>query len=105
MGVETMGEVTHCSLRTVLLKEQQSHANLFDRDWSMLDQCAGFDVRHWLYLMGASAAGTKEEVLGDTGRSRGRLWVSCDRSNEDRVMWAAYLATRVFPVLAELESS
>jgi hypothetical protein len=71
----------------------------------MLDQCAGFDVRHWLYLMGASAAGTKEEVLGDTGRSRGRLWVSCDRSNEDRVMWAAYLATRVFPVLAELESS
>jgi len=101
LSIEPHGNDRQCALRTALLKDGGMHATLFDRSWEFLSRCAGRDVQAWLTELGATRVGTKTTVLGTNDRSNNRLWMTFPEHAEASVCWAAYLATRVYPVLRD----
>lgn len=74
-------------------------SNLFTATRQQLDVGAGMDVEKALLDAGASAYGTRAEVLGETGRTRNQMCVTFRDDEGDLVPLVAYVATRVLPVL------
>lgn len=74
-------------------------SNLFVPTRQQLDEGAGMDVEKALFDAGASAYGTRAEVLGETGRTRNQMCVTFRDSEGDLVPIVAHIATRVLPVL------
>lgn len=66
--------------------------------WTDLDGVLGASARDLALIMGATAAGTKEDVLGDTGKRRGFL-VMVSPEGEALPPLAAYVLTRVIPLM------
>ena len=75
-------------------------SNLFKADLAELDDGAGTDVATALRDAGATDVGTREEVLGDTGRRRSFVVATFADGREVPVV--AYVLTRVAPVWFEV---
>ena len=73
------------------------HGNLFAADENELDAGAGVAVARELKRHGATRVGTRQELLGDEGRTRARLGVRFPASAE-LVPLVGYVLTRVAPV-------
>lgn len=73
------------------------HAGLFDASLAALSRGAGVDVPGILRQFGATAVGTRSEILGDTGRSRHRIG-ACLAAGPGSSPLVAYVLTRIAPV-------
>jgi hypothetical protein len=72
--------------------------------WPDLDSVLGASAAALLLSLGASAVGTKEETLADTGRRRGYL-VMVSPQDQPLPPLAAYVLTRVLPLMTGFGSS
>ena len=94
-------DVAHHGQPYVELRQARLRANgragLFVPDLGELDSGAGIDVRATLLAHGASAVGTRAELLGDEGRTRTRFGALFPEEAE-LVPVVAYTLTRVAPV-------
>jgi hypothetical protein len=95
LGISPRDGDLYVELRHVRLKPN-GRGNLFAPDEAMLDDGAGLSVRGELERFGATRVGSREELLGDTGRSRSRLGATFGR-DAVLVPLVAYVLTRVAP--------
>ena len=66
--------------------------------WADLDFALGASARDRLLVSGATAAGTKEDTIGDTGRRRNYLVMVCPEGQIEPPL-TAYVLTRVLPLM------
>jgi hypothetical protein len=92
----------YVELRQVRLKPN-GHGNLFSATETELDDGAGISVARELVRLGAIRVGTREDLLGDDGRSRNRWGVRFPQE-ADLVPVVAYVCTRVGPVCIGLQA-
>jgi hypothetical protein len=96
LPVAERGDSLYAELRHVRLKEN-GRGNLHAPGEAELDAGAGVSVAHALMQHGATAVGTRGELLGDEGRMRSRMGVRFPRDAE-LVPLVAFVCTRVAPV-------
>jgi len=84
-------ELRHVQLRS------NGRGGLFDANAETLAASAGIDVVDALRSLGATAVGTREDLLGDEGRTR-RRWGALFPVDNTNVPIAAFVLTRVAPV-------
>jgi hypothetical protein len=72
--------------------------------WDDLDKVLNADARQLLLDHGATGAGTKEAVIGDTGKRRGYLMM-VSPADDPTPPLVAYTLTRVLPLLTGFGSS
>lgn len=94
-------EGPYAELRQARLRPN-GRAGLFDADRAQLARGAGLDVFDALLRLGATAVGTRAEVLGDRGRARERCGTRFE-PEATLIAPAAYVLTRVAPILRELQ--
>jgi hypothetical protein len=96
LPVSRRGHDFYAELRQVRLKPN-GRGNLFAASEEDLDRGACVSVARQLERHGAGRVGTREELLGDDGRTRNRLGVRFGQ-HADLVPVIAYVCTRVAPV-------
>jgi hypothetical protein len=96
LAVTERDENLYAELRQVRLKPN-GRGNLFAADEADLDHGAAVRVARELERHGALEVGTREELVGDDGRTRGRMGVRFP-SDAELVPVVAYVCTRVGPV-------
>ena len=96
LPVTQRGEDLYAELRQVRLKPN-GRGNLFAASETELSDGAGVPVARELLRHGALLVGTREELLGDDGRTRHRWGVRFPPQAE-MVPVVAYVCTRVGPV-------
>lgn len=77
-------------------------AQLFNADLPYLSAGAGVDVEAVLTANGASAIGTREELLADSGSTRRRIAARVGHDGREWAPVVAYVLTRIAPVGAGL---
>jgi hypothetical protein len=99
LGVANRGEGEwQCELG-ILSHHQNRQPTVVKAAWTDLDSILGSSAAELLMTLGATATGTKEEVLSDTGRRRGYL-VMLSGEGEPVPPLAAYILTRVLPLMS-----
>jgi hypothetical protein len=73
-------------------------AGLFKARLQDLDGGAGLDVRGALLAAGAESVGTREQLLGDSERTRTRMGARFGEAGRITVPLVAYVLTRVAPL-------
>jgi hypothetical protein len=96
LPVAQRGGDLYAELRHVRLKPN-GRGNLFAPSEKELDGGAGVQVARELRRHGALRVGTREDLLGDEGRTRGRLGMRVPHDAEVLPV-IAYVLTRVGPV-------
>ena len=100
LGIRNHGSLQFCELRQARITDQGSFkpwSQLFKASPFQLNQGAGMNVFEVLKQEGASAIGTKENLLGETNRRRKML---CATFHPSTHMFPSvvYLLTRVIPL-------
>lgn len=79
-------------------------ATVVKATWADFDRILGHSAKELLLAFGATAAGTKEDIIADTGKRRGYLMM-VSPSDDPQPVFAAYLLTRVLPLMTGFGSS
>jgi len=88
-----------CAIKTAQLKSTSPpHANLFLANLDYYTDYLGFDIKHFLQQFGSFDLDTIKELFNETGRSKNTLALVYNK-NEIEVPLAAFVASRVIPIL------
>ncbi len=82
----------------ILSHHQDRPPTVVKATWADLDSMLGSSARDHLLASGATAAGTKEDTIGDVGRRRNYL-VMVSPEEQPEPPLTAYVLTRVLPLM------
>lgn len=102
LAVHPAGSLHFVELRQARMKSDD-WSNLYYATPEELDDGAATKVARTLRAVGAHEVGTREAVLGDTGRRRRFLCATFD-AEANLVPVVAYVVTRVLPVLHRVQA-
>lgn len=101
LGIKLLSKrVCVVELRQAQIKDGDPNAwsSAYKASLSQLSEGAGLDIVEALKIAGAELVGTKEEVLGESGRNRNFICATFP----EKAIWppvVAYVATRILPLL------